>query len=99
MGGSSSKEEVVIAQTAGAGSNTAYTRQLHETTNAILIVICTILAIGLLVIIYKLYKRCHGKQIERRLDQLRLRRYSSILKRAQSQANQQPAFGKPEVIV
>lgn len=100
MGGSTSKEEVVIAQTAGAGTNLARTQQMHETTNTILVVISTILAIGLILIFYKLYKRCHAKQIERKLDQMTLRRYSSLLKRAQAQvAFQQPQFDKPEAIV
>lgn len=86
MGGSSSKEEVVIAQSAGAGgqnSATSVQSQQHETTNIILIIICTILMLGILIIAYKLAKRCHNKQIQRRFDDHRLLRYASLLRRHQ----------------
>lgn len=98
MGGHSSKEEVVIAQTAGVGTNTARTQQLQETTNTILVVICTILAIGILIVVYKLYNRCHKKQIQRRLDEATLKRYSSILRRYQALKGAVPQVTKAEVI-
>lgn len=98
MGNTNSKEEVVIAQTAGVGSNTARTQQLQETSNTILVVICTILAIGLLIILYKLYNRCHKKQIQRRIDEVTLKRYSSILRRQQAYMGAATQAGKAEVL-
>lgn len=84
MGGQSSKEEVIIAETAsGAGQNFANTRQhqQHETTNVLLIIICTALVFGVLVLAYKLAKKCHDKQILTRMNEEKLMRYSSILRR------------------
>lgn len=81
MGGTHTKEEVVIAQS--GGQNTASTQQVqqHETTNILLIIICSTLVAGIVIILYKLAKKCHDKQIRRRLDEMRLMRYASILRR------------------
>ncbi|KAJ8708827.1 hypothetical protein PYW08_010209 [Mythimna loreyi] len=98
MGNTQTKEEVVIAQTAGVGSNTARTQQQQETTNTILVVICTILAIGLVIILYKLYNRCHKKQIQRHIDDATLKRYSSILRRQQACMGAVPQASKAEVL-
>lgn len=82
MGGKTSKEEIVIAQNSGAGQNTANATQTqHEQTNIILIIILAILVLGILLASYKFLKRCQDKQIQRRLDDNKLMRYASILRR------------------
>lgn len=81
---SNTKEEVVIAQTAaGNGQNTAKTEQLlyhASTTNIILLIIALLLGIGGIFMVYKMYRRCHGKLVERQVNDLVLRRYASILR-------------------
>jgi hypothetical protein len=88
MGGQISKEEVVIAQSAGQtadGQNSATTQQSqqHVTTNILLTIMCTVLLMGILVVAYKLAKKCHDKQIQRRLNEAQLERYASILRQHQ----------------
>lgn len=85
MGTTKSKEQVIIAQATGVGQTAAEVQQQqrHDTTNYLLIVICTVMLIGALWALYKLTKKCHDKQIDRRLNDERLMRYSSILRRHQ----------------
>lgn len=85
MGSTKSKEQVIIAQATGVGQNAAEVQQQqrHDTTNYLLIIISTVLLIGALFMAYKVAKKCHDKQIRRRLDDERLMRYSSILRRHQ----------------
>lgn len=86
MGGSQStfKEELVLAQNAaGGGANSAHIEQLKYhvgITTYILMAICLILAVGALIVIYKMYKRYHENLIQRQLNEITLKRYASLLR-------------------
>ncbi|PZC84205.1 hypothetical protein B5X24_HaOG205400 [Helicoverpa armigera] len=76
MGSSNTKEEVILAQNAAGGSNSADIRQLAinvSTTNIILIVVLLIVSLAFLYGVFKVYKSCHQKWIadEIRRDRLR----------------------------
>lgn len=77
MGGSTSKEEVVLAQNAAGGTNVADIAQLHQNqsvTNVILGVILLLMILGVLVAIYKLYKRCHKNWMREEIARSAFRR-------------------------
>lgn len=82
------KEEVILAQTAaGAGTNSATVDQLRDhaaTTNYILTAICTLIGAVVLVILYKLYRKCHRDWMDQHLREFALKRSASYFRRLQS---------------
>lgn len=75
MGKQQSKEEIVIAQNAAgaASNNVGELTAMLNTTNTVSTLILLILCIGLGIILYKFYKKCHSSWIrdEMRMEQLR----------------------------
>lgn len=62
MGKEQSKDQIVIAQNAAGGVNSAAVEQLHYNQKVTNIILATFLVIVILVakfMVYKLYKRCH----------------------------------------
>lgn len=77
------KEEVIVVQNA---AGTAHVEQLKEHagyTNNILTGIAIVLAIGLAVLLYRMYKRCHQELVQGHLNETSLRRYASLMRRRQ----------------
>lgn len=73
MGGSQSREEVLIAQNAaGAGNNTI--EQHLGLTNILLILMTTVLCCGALYGIYKLYYKCHKNWMHQEYDRRSMQR-------------------------
>lgn len=85
MGSSQTKEEdrVIIAQNAAGGENSSHLEQLKvhaSATNVILLSIVLMMGVGLIIVIYKTYRRCHKKLVQRQLNEFNLRRYASLLR-------------------
>ena len=60
MGSTTSKEEVIIAQTATGGSNAATVTQEQLTTiNTVLLFIAVCLALFIVGVAVRMYRRCH----------------------------------------
>lgn len=99
MGKPQSKVEETINNNLAVGvDNSSHMQELKEhvsLTNCILIAIVTLLIIGALFIGYRIYKKCHGKLIQREVNEYALRRYASLLRR---QSAAVPS-GKPENIL
>ena len=75
MGTTSSKEEVIIAQTAAGGSNTAtVTQEQISTISAMLLFIAVCLAIVIIGVAVRLYRRCHQNWIEEKINQREVQR-------------------------
>lgn len=70
MGTTSSKEEVIIAQTASGGTNAATVTQEQLTTvSAILLFIAVCLAVVIAGVALRMYKRCHQGWVEEKIQQ------------------------------
>lgn len=84
MGKTQSKEEVIIAQTASGGNNSADVEQIKyhaSTTNVVLLVILTLLLLGFLYLVFKIYKNCHTKWMANEINRHALRRSISYFRR------------------
>ena len=83
---------MVIAQNAAAGKNSAQVDQLMyhaSTTNVVLIAIALLLALGGLIVVYRMYRRCHRRMVERHANDIVLRRYASIFRGRRAPAEQE----------
>lgn len=77
MGKTQSKEEIIIAQNAAGGSNSASVEEIKvnlTTMNLILMIIMIMLLLGGCFFLAKLYKSCHSSMIRRELNNGYLRR-------------------------
>lgn len=84
MGSNQTKEELVVAQTASGGSNGSGVEQLKvhaSTTNIILLLILTLLFLGLLYLMYRIYKNCHVKWMTNEINRHALRRSIAYFRR------------------
>lgn len=95
MGTSTSKEEVIIAQAAAGGSNTAtVTQEQIATINTVLFFMAVCFALIIVGVAGWLYRRCHYSWID---EKIRQREVQNVLQMAQVGAN--GAMGKAEVSV
>lgn len=90
MGGSQTKtEEVILAQTAAGGAdNIAHLETLKNHIGAInytLLVICIILTLGGVYVAWRIYKKCHERLVDRRVNEFALQRYASLFRRERRQ--------------
>lgn len=77
MGKTQSKEEIVIAQNASGGNNSAHAEQLNyhlTTVNILLIIIVVFIALVVFYYIYRQYKKCHVQWIGREFEERATRR-------------------------
>ena len=75
MGSTTSKEEVIIAQTASGGSNAAtVTLEQLSAINTVLLFIAVCLAVCIIVVAVRMYRRCHQGWIEEKLNQREVQR-------------------------
>lgn len=86
MGKPNSKEaqEVIIAQNAAGGENSASIEQLKyhaSNTNLLLIGICVILTAVGVIYCMRHYRKCHGNWIAREINENELRRSMSLMRR------------------
>lgn len=80
MGSTQSNEEVIIAQNAAGGNNSADIQQLHQNvslTNIILGIILIMLSIGAIGGLYKLYRKCHQGWMRQEIARSAFRRSGS----------------------
>lgn len=75
MGSTTSKEEVIIAQTAAGGSNAATVTQEQVTAvQTVLLFIAVCLALVIVGVAVRIYKRCHHSWVEDQLNQREIRK-------------------------
>ncbi|PZC82927.1 hypothetical protein B5X24_HaOG209370 [Helicoverpa armigera] len=75
MGSTTSKEEVIVAQTAAGGSNVAtVAKEQLATTNTVLFFIATCFALMIIGVVFWLYRRCHQNWIEEKIRQREMQR-------------------------
>lgn len=77
MGGSSSKDQVVVAQTASGGTNQSQLDQLHRhiSTNNVVLSIVAVCFFGVLMLGgFYLYRKCHRSWVREELRKETIRR-------------------------
>lgn len=77
MGGSNTKEEVLIAQNAAGGVNQATVEELKTgigVTNVLLMILAILAALAMVYGGYRVYRNCHVEWIEQRIHHHALRR-------------------------
>lgn len=75
MGSTTSKEEVVVAQMAVGGSNTAAITQEQVTAiQTVLLFIAVCVALVIVGVAVRIYRRCHHSWIEDQLNQREVRK-------------------------
>lgn len=78
------KDEILVFQNAAGTSHVEDIKQHVGYTSTVLTCILILMAIAILVLLYKAYKRCHNDMIQMQLNQHTLRRYASVLRRRQT---------------